>query len=108
MCFAHLRYIPRLQRLDLQDTGLVVLPNKIFLPTQNLQWLSLSNNAFENVPEGALSQAPVLESLDLSGNDFTSFGEHLRCLKVCSVVIKNGKYIPLTIKSSYISNTYRG
>ncbi|GIX81076.1 leucine-rich repeat neuronal protein 3 [Caerostris extrusa] len=84
-------FLPKLERLDLQDTGLVRLPSELFTPTPHLHWLSLSSNAFENVPEEALSKAPMLENLDLSGNDFTSLdrGNFRRLSKVSLLYLNN-------------------
>jgi Leucine-rich repeat (LRR) protein len=59
-------HLPRLEKLNLENTGLSELPFNIFAYNYNLKYLYLSGNEFKKVPNSALQSATSLRFLDMS------------------------------------------
>ncbi|CAB3375401.1 Hypothetical predicted protein [Cloeon dipterum] len=64
--------LPSLERVSIERSALVSLPEDAFHGAKSLATLSLMNNKLTSVPDGTFKDCSALKSLDLSGNRLSS------------------------------------
>jgi len=68
------------EKLGLRGCGLTELPEEVFFPLDELQYLDLSDNEITSLPEGIFNENEILRTLLLNDNKLTNVAEALRFL----------------------------
>lgn len=66
-----------LEYIDLSGNHIEELPNDVFAQNKNLKWINLSNNKCESLPNGFLANRSELEGVDIIENGVSNLPEDL-------------------------------